>query len=162
MSGLAAACFLILAIGSCQPERGDSNDPNDANTPTEPNETREPQFVRKGSALTPTGKVPAAIYSVWNPDAREFEEKALVPSPASTRHDGLASGAKAAATSIGGGAPNGQNRLLPNAALFAGGIGKSPEFTYSTPQAYFYNFTTDEWTGLEMGSARRGHTLTTL
>jgi len=145
---LAGACFLVavLAGSSC----------NDVDQPN--------VLLKSGTALIRGGKVPFQTWDMWIRDVTStgghYETKTF--SPILGRNDGLAGGVKGAATSTGGGAPNAQSKFLPNAALFAGGIGKSPDFTFSSPQAYFYDFAKDEWTGLEMNSPRRLHTLTTL
>lgn len=138
-------CFLVAILG------GSTNCEN----PEPP-----PMLLERGTALIRGGKVPFEQWEIYNPDTRTFETKTI--SPIQGRNDGLASGVKAASTSDGGGAPRAQTKHLPNAALFAGGIGKSPNFTHSSPQAYYYDFAKDEWTGLEMSSPRRLHTLTTL
>lgn len=161
----AAALTLAWSVAAFHSVGCPSEEPEPPVDP-DPGEMPEPIEISRGVMMTPGGKLPYRNYWVWNPEADEgdgeWQEQQFIVTPITLPNAGLAGGAQAAATSTGGGAPNGQGMALPNAVLFAGGIGPRPNFNFASPQAYFYDFAANEWTGLTMASPRTGHTLTTL
>lgn len=100
--------------------------------------------------VTPGAKV-STRESYWKPPGKSewyLIDVSKVPTP----NNGLGGGARAATFSGNGGSAD--------SALFAGGVGQSP--ATATSQAYVFNLSELNVTGLSMGTARMLHSVTTL